>query len=70
MLLIFMFCGKILSSGKGGAALDRLDKTVAKQMNLSRSGARQLIRSGAVEVNGKKYSQPTNRSISIPTSLK
>lgn len=50
--------------------MDRLDKTVAKQMNLSRSGARQLIRSGAVEVNGKKYSQPTNRSISIPTSLK
>lgn len=34
--------------------MDRLDKTVAKQMNLSRSGARQLIRSGAVEVNGKK----------------
>ena len=26
--------------------MDRLDKTVAKQMNLSRSGARQLIRSG------------------------
>ena len=34
--------------------MDRLDKTVAKQMNISRSGARQLIRSGAVEVNGKK----------------
>lgn len=34
--------------------MDRLDKTVAKQMNLSRSGARQLIRSGAVEINGKK----------------
>ena len=34
--------------------MDRLDKTVAKQMNLSRSGARQLIRSGAVEVNDKK----------------
>lgn len=50
--------------------MDRLDKTVAKQMNLSRSGARQLIRSGAVEVNGKKYLRPTNRSISIPTSLK
>ena len=33
--------------------MDRLDKTVAKQMNIS-SGARQLIRSGAVEVNGKK----------------
>ena len=30
--------------------MDRLDKTVAKQMNISRSGARQLIRSGAVEV--------------------
>lgn len=34
--------------------MDRLDKTVAKQMNLSRSGARQLIRSGAVEINGRK----------------
>lgn len=34
--------------------MDRLDKTVAKQMNISRSGARQLIRSGVVEVNGKK----------------
>ena len=34
--------------------MDRLDKTDAKQMNLSRSGARQLIRSGAVEVNDKK----------------
>ena len=34
--------------------MDRLDKTVAKQMNISRSGARQLIRSGAVEVIGKK----------------
>ncbi len=34
--------------------MDRLDKTVAKQMNLSRSGARQLIRSGAVELNDKK----------------
>ena len=34
--------------------MDRLDKTVAKQMNISRNGARQLIRSGAVEVNGKK----------------
>ena len=34
--------------------MDRLDKTVAKLMNISRSGARQLIRSGAVEVNGKK----------------
>lgn len=34
--------------------LDRLDKTVAKHMNISRSAARQLIRSGAVEINGKK----------------
>lgn len=34
--------------------MERLDKTVAKQMNLSRSSARQLIRSGAVEINGKK----------------
>lgn len=34
--------------------MERLDKTVAKQMNLSRSGARQLIRSGAVELNGEK----------------
>ncbi len=34
--------------------MDRLDKTVAKQTRLSRSGARQLIRSGAVEVNGQK----------------
>ena len=45
---------KFFHQPKGGAALDRLDKTVAKQMNISRSGARQLIRSGAVEVNGKK----------------
>ena len=34
--------------------MDRLDKTVAKQMNISRSGARQLIRSGAVERAGIK----------------
>ena len=34
--------------------MDRLDKTVAKHMNISRSAARQLIRSGAVEINGKK----------------
>lgn len=40
--------------------MDRLDKTVAKQMNISRSGARQLIRSGAVEVNGKKYLRSTS----------
>lgn len=43
--------------------MDRLDKTVAKQMNLSRSGARQLIRSGAVEVTAKKYLRPTSRLI-------
>jgi hypothetical protein len=44
MLLIFMFCGKILSSGKRGRRMDRLDKTVAKQMNISRSGARRTAK--------------------------
>ena len=34
--------------------MDRLDKTVAKQMNISRSAARQMIRKGSVEVNGEK----------------
>ncbi len=34
--------------------MDRLDKTVAKQMNISRSAARQMIRKGAVEINGEK----------------
>ena len=48
--------------------MDRLDKTVAKQMNISRSGARQLIRSGAVEVVSMAMLrplmlQPTNRLI-------
>lgn len=46
--------GKIFFSINGGDGVERLDKTVAKQMNLSRSGARQLIRSGAVELNGEK----------------
>lgn len=34
--------------------MERLDKLVAKHTNLSRSGARQLIRKGAVCVNGEK----------------
>ena len=34
--------------------MERLDKLVAKHTNLSRSGARQLIRKGAVLVNGEK----------------
>lgn len=34
--------------------MERLDKTVAKHMNVSRSASRIMIRSGAVEVNGKK----------------
>lgn len=34
--------------------MDRLDKTVAKQMNISRSGAMALIRSGSGRGDGKK----------------
>lgn len=34
--------------------MDRLDKTVAKQMNISRSASRQMIRKGLVEVNSEK----------------